>query len=79
MSALFMVGDIKQPRKRPVNKSLSKEERQNLGALYYHGSDTERAALVRKWGKGRVRRSLKEFASAEIDASFQALRMRDSI
>lgn len=75
---VFMAGELRAPRKRP-SSTLSKEERLNLAALYYHGSEPDRAALVNKWGKGRMRRCLKEFASAEIDASIQALRMRDLI
>lgn len=75
-----MAAEPHQPRMpRTGVVSLKKEDRINLGAVYFQSDDAARSRLIAKWGKGRMRRALREFASHEIEASFEALKMREEI
>lgn len=69
---------VSLPR-RAANAKLNGEQKVTLGESYLSANDEGRAALIRKWGRGRIRRSLLELARVEHEREYQARRLRDDI
>lgn len=72
-------GGASLPRRATKSAKLQSEQKLTLAKQYLDGDDDAKQALIRKWGRGRVRRALLEFAKHEHDLEFQALRAREMI
>lgn len=77
--AVNLGGEAAPLPKRNNGTNLKKGQKLTLAEQYLDGDDRAKQALINKWGRGRVRRSLLEFARHEHDREYRALRERDEI
>lgn len=72
-------GGAPLPRKAVKSAKLVKEQKLTLAEQYLAGDDDAKLAIIKRWGRGRVRRSLLEFARNQHELEYRAMRERENI
>lgn len=72
-------GMVRLPRSTDRTTKLTREQRLELAGRFLEADDKVRDSLISRWGKGRIRRSLLEFARHEHELEYKALRMREEV
>lgn len=67
------------PRRNNGKTKLVRDQKLTLAEQYLEADEQGKNQLIRKWGRGRVRRSLLEFAKHEHELEYKALREREDI